>query len=479
MRARVGKAFKGTLVTVGLSLSLTNLTTAQEQQPRTTWNVGLGIQEANQYDRLFNDVFQQDQILDNANATFGFSTRTPRARVGLFGRVGADFYRKGSYSDRVNYGGGFSWDFAPSERLRSILSQNVNRGFMIQTLSELGVLAPNVDTLAANTSWSLDYRTSPRTMVSTTLAYSFAEFESDQAIPGSQIVLNQQPLTGPFRSFGLERAGTDNELQVPDAQDAVLQILATEGIGVSKTTSHWATAIFGLRHRLTEYSMIGLDLGGGYRTIHTATEEPRDGAEGAFRVWAAKDIGSSTQASANYTFRRSLALRPNTTIHSLIGGFGHHTEGGRIDFDFRGGASYYQAETMKDSLTPTADARFTASLSRSTRFSSSYQRLFSQSLGFGRTLLIDLVNLSLEQEIGSRLTATALGGGSFATDPLVDGSRFDAVRAGGMVQYRILGGLSAGTSWFALRTEQGEGRGLDKTDQKLWSIFLNFNTSWH
>lgn len=471
---------RGNVAVIGLllplSLGFAELTMAQE--PPGAWNLSLGFQESNQYDRLFDGVVQEDQILDSPHATFGYSTRTQRARFGLFGRVGADLYRTGTYSDRLNYGGGFSWDFAPSERLHSVLSQNVSRGFMVQTLSELGVLAPNIDTFGANTSWDLEYRTSPRTTLSTSFRYDFAEFDSKQPISGSQFVLSQPLVSGPFLPFSGRRGG-GGDLVIPDAQDAALQILATEGIGVSKTTTQWVTATAGLQHQFTQYSTFGFDILGGYRSIDRNTSSAQEGAEGGFRVWALKNIGAATEATANYTFNRSLALQPAITIQNVMGGLGYFRQGGRIELDAQAGVSHFQAETTKGLLTPTVAARFDASVSRSTRFGSGYQRMFAQSLGFGRTLLLDLVDLSLTQELGNRVTASLLAGGSFASDPLVEASQYDAVRAGGTVTCRIIGGLTAGTSWFTLQTQQDLGIGLHKTEQKLWSIFMNFSTTWH
>jgi hypothetical protein len=480
MRTQAGPGRYGNVAAAGLllvlSVGVATMTAAQEAP--STWNFSLGFHEANQYDRIVDEIAQEDEILDNANATLGYSTRTQHARVSIFGRLGADLYRRGSIQNRLNYGGGISWDYSPSGRLRSLFSQNVSRGFMVETLSELGVLAPNVDTISTNTSWNLDFQSSPRTTLSTTLGYNYTSFETDQAIPGSQIVLNQQPVTSLFPPFSND--GSQNgELAVPDAQDAALQILATEGLTFRNTKSRWANAAFGVQHRWTQYSSFGFDILGGYRTLAIDLREPQDGADGALRVWALKNIGTSTQTSVNYSVRRSLALSPNTTIQSLLGGLGYKISGGRLDFQFQGGATYYQAEQLKSSLSPAIETSLNASLTRSTRLSATYQRVFTQSLGFGRTLLIDFGNLSLSQDFGSRVTATALAGGSFGADPLVADSKFDAVRVGGSVVFRIVGGLEAGTSLFSLRTEQVDEHGSRTIDQKLWSIFVNLRTNWH
>jgi hypothetical protein len=459
-----------------MGLSLVGPALAQE--PRNDWTVSLGFREANEYDYRLNDVPVEDRILDNANASLAFSTRTERSRFSLFGRLGSDFYRKGSERDRLNYGGGFSWNRQNSPRFNMSLSQNVNRGFMLSTLSSIGTLAPNVDTFSANTSWGMQYQTSPRTTLATSVNYSYIEWKAAEAIAGSQIVLEESPFAAEFPDPSVvPDPGAD--LIVPDAENAALDIIATEGLNAGDSKTHWATATFGLQTRVSERTSLGFDVSGAYRTIDYTTIPSLEGSEGAFRFWTQRAVGLTTNLQATYQVRRSLVLQPTTTVQSASGGFSYSPRQSELTLRVQGGASYYQAETSKSQLTPTADVAFSAALTRSTRFGISYRRQFTSSLGFGRTLLIDYGNVSLTQGFGSRVDLTALAGGSLGKDPLEEDSRYDAFRYGGTLSVRPLEPLSIGTSFFVAETRQAS-RGFDNdTRRNLWSFFITYSTSWH
>ena len=60
---------------------------------------------------------------------------------------------------------------------------------------------------------------------------------------------------------------------VPDVEDTVVDILATEGLSTTQTDSHHANAGFGVNHRISEYSSLGFDLMGGYRTFDSDTSD--------------------------------------------------------------------------------------------------------------------------------------------------------------------------------------------------------------
>src|SRR3990172_5698675 len=133
------------------------------QDPPGEWSFSIGGRESNEFSRVFNGVAEEDLILDNVNLGLGYRTRTDRSQYGLFGRVGANAYREGDNRNDLNYGVGFSWFHSPSSRFSSTLTFGADRGFQAETLSNLGVLAPGFDSSAAQASWGLEYRTSPRT----------------------------------------------------------------------------------------------------------------------------------------------------------------------------------------------------------------------------------------------------------------------------------------------------------------------------
>ena len=107
-----------------------------------------------------------------------------------------------------------------------------------------------------------------------------------------------------------------------------------------------------------------------------------------------------------------------------------------------------------------------------------YRRQFSQSLGFGTTLLIDYASLSLSQQFGSKVDLTLLGGGTFGADPLIEGSRYDAVQAGGTLSYRIVDSFQIGTSFFVLTTEQTDFGRPSETKRNLASVFVTYTATW-
>jgi len=234
-----------------------------------------------------------------------------------------------------------------------------------------------------------------------------------------------------------------------------------------------------MRRQLSEYSSLGFDLGGGYRTIDRG--DPRflqEGGQGAFRFWAQRRVGQSSTFGTFYSASRSLIVDPSTTIQTLSGGFGFLPEGRNVSLRLSGGASYYLAENGISSITPVADATFAAGLTRTTQLSAMYRRQFSQSLGFGSTLLIDYASVSLSQEFGSKVDLTLLGGGTFGSDPLIEGSRYDAVQAGGTLTYRVVESFRIGTSFFVLKTEQTNFGVPSETKRNLASVFVTYTATW-
>jgi hypothetical protein len=344
-------------------------------------------------------------------------------------------------------------------------------------LTELGVLAPGMDSTAAQASWGYQYRTSPQTTLTTGIAYRYIQFESDQAIPGSQIVT---PGRTPFRDDFpplLPEPSDDDQIEVPDPEGDIVDILATEGF-FDPNQSHSGTAMFGVSRTLSEYSSLGFDLAGGYRTIEAEQEELREGGQGAFRFWAQRRAGQSGTLSTSYDVTRALVRDPATTVQTAFGGYSFSPASRNVFVRASGGVSYYLADSGVSSITPVADLGFGAGITSSLQFNAAYRRQFAQSLGYGNTLLIDYAHARLTQRFGTKVDLTFLAGASFGEDPLVEGSRQDAMQAGATLSYRVTDHFTVGTSLYALRTDYAsEGRSSD-TDRKLVSAFVNYTTTW-
>jgi hypothetical protein len=416
--------------------------------------------------------------MDAVNASLGMSTRTDRDRLGLFGRVGANVSRaeEGEDDTMLNFGAGLSWERRSSTQNRSTLSFSIDQGFRAETLTSVGLVVPGADTFATNAGWAVARQVSPRTALSTNLRYSYVRLESDEPIPGSQLVAGQPPFRDEFPP--LPGPSDDSGFVVPDAEDRVLDILATEGLSATQTNSHSAFATFGATHQLSQYSSMGLDFGGGYQTVDSDPQDLREGAQGAFRFWAQRRVGKSTTLGSTYQVNRSLVLEPATTIHSLVASYGYQPTGKNISLTLSGGAGYYQAEAIASEVTPVVNTYFSIGLTQTTQLSASYRRQFSQALGFGRSLLIDYANLTLTQKFGDRVDLILLGGASFGSDPLIEGSRYDAVQGGGTLSWRPLDSLNVGTSLMVLAREQSDFGGESKSSFNLWSGFITYTARW-
>jgi hypothetical protein len=222
-------------------------------------------------------------------------------------------------------------------------------------------------------------------------------------------------------------------------------------------------------------------MSGGFRTFDSETseiEDRREGAQAALRLYAQRRVGQSTTVGSSYQVSRSLVREPTTTIQSLVGSYGYTPSGRSVSLSLSAGASYYQAESLFSQVTPVVNASFSAGLTRSTHLGAAYRRQFSQSLGFGRTLLIDYANLSLTQSFGPKVDLTLRGGASFATDPLLEGSGYDAIQAGGVLTWHVFDSLRLGTSFFEMTREQNVQDGISKTNRKIWTVFVTYTTRW-
>jgi hypothetical protein len=452
---------------------------AGAQEPPTEWTLTLGAQESHEFSAVFNGVEQEGLIQDSVNAQLAMQTRMQRSHLGFFGRVGYNFYRKTDSQDQITFGAGLAWDYH-GQRFGSSLSFSIDRGLSPETLSTLGVLAPGVTTDSIDTRWNFNYRTSPRTIVSTSLSYNYIWFESGGAIPGSQIVLPQSPFREQFSPLPDATAppADPDTIELPNPEQSILNILATEGFSSPTTRSQWANAMFGLSHRTSESTTLGFDLGAGYRTIDDGTQSLGEGSESGFRAWSQHRVGMSSDFSAYYEYHRTLVQEPANTVQSLVGGYSYSRPGRSLALRLHGGASYFQAEPLGDMLTPVVDAMFSAGLSRSTTFAAAYRRQFAQSLGFGSTHLIDYAYVTLTQQFGSKVDASLLAGASLSRDPLIEDSRYDAVQAGATLSYRIAESFQVGTSYSVLEQTDTSGTEISETRRQLWTVFASFTTHW-
>jgi hypothetical protein len=452
------------------------------QEPPTQWTFTIGARETNQFNRIDDGVPVDDRIMDAANTSLALSTQTERDQFGLFGRVGANVYRSGEDRERLNYGAGLSWSRQFSVQSMSRLSLSVDRGFRAETLSSLGLLAPGVDTFATNASWRLQHQTTPRTSISTSLNYHHIDLETDEPIPGSQIVPDEPPFLDDFPPLpSPQNPSDDGGLIVPDVEDTVVDIIATEGFSTNQTSSHHAFAGFGVSHLISEYSQLGFDVSGGYRIFDSETsdvEDRRDGGQAGLRVYTQRRIGQSSNIGTQYSVSRSLVREPATTIHNLVGNYGYTPTSRNLSLNVSAGAAYYVAESLHSQITPVANVAFAAGLTRSTQFSAAYRRQFSQSIGFGRTLLIDYMTVGLTQNIGSRVDFALRGGASFATDPLVENSGYDAVRGGANLTWRVIDSVHLGTSFYHIIREQLPEEELSKSSRNVWSVYANYVARW-
>jgi hypothetical protein len=449
------------------------------QNPPAEWTFSLSARESNEFERVSNGVTLEDLIQDNFTTSLGVTGRTERSRYSIFGRAGYDFYREGDYRDRLIYGVGFAWEKTPSPRFSSRLSLAVDRGFTAETLSTLGVVAPAVQSTNGTASWATQYQKSPRTAITTALSYNYVLFETDQPIEGSQLVLGESPFRNEFPPI-LAGPSDPQDIEIPDVEQSLLGIVATEGFSSLETTSQWGSAMFGVNRQLTQYTSMGFDFSGGYRTIDRTDLATQDGAEAGFRFWTQRRIGVSQDVGAAYSVMRSLVNVPSTTVHNAIAGYGYYPRGRNMTLRLSGGASYYQAESVTSEWTPVVDVAFATALSRSTTFSAAYRRQFSQSLGFGSTLLIDYAHLSLTQAFGRRVDLVVQAGASLAQDPLIPGSGYDALNGGAVLTWNaIVDHLRVGTSFFVLDTSSTNAVSTTDTTRNLWTIFIAYTARWN
>ena len=186
-----------------------------------------------------------------------------------------------------------------TERFQSSMRVTANRNFSRERLTELGIVAPDLESYSAGASWRTQYQASARTGMSTSLSYRFTDIVNAQPIPGSQIVLEEQPF-GDSLSIP---AGIDVDANVPvrDGQNDVLDILAAEGLDSLANRSQFASAGFGLSRTLSQRTSIGLNVSAGYRILDRGRSDGGSNASGG---------GSHTAFSGNdELIERSLQCR--------------------------------------------------------------------------------------------------------------------------------------------------------------------------
>ena len=292
------------------------------------WRLFLSLRETRHFDRLQNDVPLEDRINNGATAGLSYSTRTERSTISLNGRVGVNVLREPADQsrDRLNYGAGFAWSYRASARSQMRLSQRVSKNIRLDTLAELGVLPRNFDTFTATTGWSFQKQTGPRTSWNTSLGYGFREFGNTVPIDGSQIVLDEDPfeddLAIPIDVFDVDE---EDALDLPDGEDDVLRILATEGLLDTNTRSHRASASFGLSHSFSQKNSLNVGIAGGYRSIDSDNARRGGGHKwfrprhlpaddqrfecGEHRLHLQPNLRGGPQCGGTYSVRR-LALFP-------------------------------------------------------------------------------------------------------------------------------------------------------------------------
>ena len=295
---------------------------ASPQSQQNDWSLFLSLRETRQFDRTSNGVPIEDRIADGASAGLTYSTRTERSTVSLNGRVGANTQREPATNerDRLTYGAGFSWSYRSSARSQMRLSQRVSKNIRLDTLSELGVFPRGFDTLTATTTWSYQHQSGPRTSWGTSLGYGYRKFDNARPIDGSQIVLDEDPF-GDDVAIPTGVFDEPENLDLPDGENDVLRILATEGLLDTNTRSHRASASFGMNHSFTQRTSLGVGFGGGYRSIDS--NNARDGTYGSARATIQRTTSVSGAMSIGYTLSRSFVVEPGVVVHTLFAGWSY------------------------------------------------------------------------------------------------------------------------------------------------------------
>ena len=398
-------------------ISLSIASWSEAQTPPSTWTFGLGLRETRQLDRVVNGEPTDDFIMDNANIRFGYATVRERSRVSFSARAGTSFPREGDEQRRsqTDFGLGFAWNQRVTEHFQSTLNLNVSRNFSRETLSELGLIAPDLTADTASASWTTQYQSGPRTSLSTSLSYRFYDIANARAIPGAQIVVTEQPFVD-ILSIPLLIDDDEGPLPIRDAEQDILAILATEGLDGRANRSQDASAGFGLNHLISERTTIGFQVAAGYRSFQRGLQS--EGSQAMGRVYVQRSIGKASALNAAYDISRSLVLFPTTTIQSVFGGYSTSGQETAVAITLSGGVSLYDAQDVTSRWTPIGNASLSGALTRSTTASVSYARQYNQSIGFGRPTLIDFANTNLTQELGSRATFSLNVGATFSTDPL-------------------------------------------------------------
>ena len=458
-------------------ISLSVASWSEAQTPPSTWTFGLGFYETRQLDRTVNGEPTGDFVMDNANIQFGYATVRERSRVSFSVRAGTSFPREGIEERRNqnDFGLGFGWNQRVTEHFQSTLDLNVSRNFSRETLSDLGLIAPDLTADSAGASWTTQYQAGPSTSLSTSLSYQFIDIANVRTIPGAQIVVTEQPFRDTLSIPLMDDDG--GPLPIRDAEQDILAILATEGLDGRANRSQDASAGFGLNHRVSERTSIGFQVSAGYRTFQQGLQS--EGSQAMGRLFVQRSIGKASALNAAYDISRSIVLVPTTTIQSVFGGYSTSGQETALAITLSGGVSLYDAQDVTSQWTPVGNVSLSGALTSSTTAGVSYVRQYNQAIGFGRPTLIDFANANLTQELGSRATFSLNVGATFSTDPLDLQGDSSARLAGASLTFRILSGLSAGTSFFWTETEFERFSATTTTQNKTWSFYLNFGTTWH
>ena len=448
---------------------------AQTQTDRYGWSTTASVTHTQEVNRVRNDEPFPNRIWNGLDAGLTFTTRTPRSLFGVYGRVGANVFDDQQFENQLTYGAGFTWDYRTSSRSNMSLTQSFNKNLRLDTLSDLGLVPNDFNTTSATTTWSFQQRSGPRTSWSVGAGYSFTELGNRTPIRPSQIVLNESPF-GNEISIPLIDTSAPTEIDLPNGEEQILRILTTEGLVDRTARSQTLYGSFGLNHAIGERTKIGFNVNGGYQTINTSVAG--DGPASRAQAFFQRALTTSNFANVGYTFERSFVVEPQTTIQTLFGGWTYASDSSSFSATVFGGASRFQADGAEAATQPVANVSVSGNLTPSTSASASYRRQFTMPLGFGRSLLMDYTSANLTQTFGARVTASIDAGGSFGSDPLVEGSQIDTRRAGANASVRIVGGLRAGANYYYIQNEQvAEDFSVFET-YGTWSVYISYGADF-
>ena len=130
----------------------------------------MSVRESRQFDRVTDGEPVDGSVSDSVSVNFGFSTSREHSSLSFSARAGTTIPRaEEERRHTIDAGVRFGWNQQVTERFQSTLSANASRNFSLERLAELGLVAPDVQSYSAGSSWTTQYQASPRTGMSTSL----------------------------------------------------------------------------------------------------------------------------------------------------------------------------------------------------------------------------------------------------------------------------------------------------------------------